>query len=260
MIDQIKTYFNDLGWAANIMAFLPIFGGLAWVYKKKEQILGLFSKRAHMSIADYLRLRLTSYEFDPKRVKIVVIDDTLDDFPINYLKNSFGEVVTYSKFSLSETSRLMGYDLVFLDMMGVVTEDQKYGGLQLIKKIKQLPDPPTVVAVSGARFDPTASDYFKAADDVLKKPLSEFQCGEVVLELLKEKMSPYKAADTIDGELMAKSRDEKEKGKLLELLVKFLDSKIEPDEFRAELVSKFRHVDTSLIVSKTKRIKDAYGR
>jgi CheY-like chemotaxis protein len=144
-------------------------------------------------------------------------------------------------------------------MTGVVKEDPKYGGLQLIKKVKELPDAPIVVAVSRARFDPTATDYFKIADDVLKKPLTEMKCEEVVLELVRDKVSPFKAADTIDSEILGKSKNDREKDKMNSLVFSFLDGKISIDALRAELLNSYRHLDTSLIVANVQRVKATYG-
>lgn len=218
-----------------------------------------FGRRKPISIKDYMVINSPNYVFDGRAVKIVVIDDSPADFPLDYLRNTFGQVTVFDKISLSEASKLIGYDLIFLDMMGVVKEDAKYGGLQLIKKIKALPDAPIVVAVSGARFDPTASDYFKIADDTLKKPLTEMKCEEVVLDLVKEKMSPFNAADTIDSEVLGKSKNDREKNKVNSLLFSFLDGKISIDDLRSELLNGYRHIDTTLMVSKAKRVKDAYG-
>ncbi|WP_143745616.1 response regulator [Massilia sp. KIM] len=256
---DIKTYFESLSWAANIMAFMPLFGAGFWIYKKQEKIVAWFGRRKPVGVKDYMAINSPNYIFENKSVKIVVIDDNPDDFPLDYLRNTFGQVTVFDKISLSEASRLIGYDLIFLDMMGVVKEDPKYGGLQLIKKIKGLPDAPIVVAVSGARFDPTASNYFEIADDVLKKPLTEMKCEEVVLELVKEKMSPFRAADTIDSEILGKSKNDREKNKINALVFSYLDGKITLDALRADLLNSHRHIDTSLVISKVQRVKGAYG-
>lgn len=260
MFQQIKEFFEGLSWLANLLALVPVAAAIYGLYKKRETVLGWFTKRKYMSLADYVASRQPIYSFDNKKVKLVIVDDNPTDFPIDYLKRTFGQVNVYEKISLSEASNFIGHDLIFLDMMGVVEEDKKYGGLQLIKKIKEIPDSPVVVAVSGARFDPTATDYFRAADDVLKKPLTEIKCEEVVLDLLKEKLSPEKAADLIDGEIMAKSRNEREKGKVLQLFLSFLEEKIPLEQLRAELVNSYRHMDTALLIAKAKRVKDAYER
>lgn len=258
MLQEIKVFFDGLSWFANMLALLPILGGIIGIYKNWEKIVGWFGKRKHLSIADHMASHVNGYTFDRKKVKIVVVDDNPDDFPLDYLRNTFGQVMVYEKISLTEASKLIGYDLIFLDMMGVVKEDQKYGGLQLIKKIKELPDSPIVVAVSGARFDPTATDYFKTADDVLKKPLTEIKCEEAVVDLLIEKLSPYKSADIIDGEIMAKSKNEREKSKALSLIFQYLDGKKPLDQLRSELLNSFRHMDTALIIAKASRVKEAY--
>lgn len=259
MLQDIKAYFEGLSWAANIMAFLPIFGGAIWIYRKWEAILKWFSRRKLASIKDYMTINAPNYTFNNKSVKIVVVDDNPDDFPLEYLRNTFGQITVFDKISLSEASKLVGYDLIFLDMTGVVKEDPKYGGLQLIKKVKELPDAPIVVAVSRARFDPTATDYFRIADDVLKKPLTEMKCEEVVLELVKDKMSPFKAADAIDSEILGKSKNDREKDKMNTLVFSFLDGKISIDALRSELLNSYRHLDTSLIVSSVQRVKATYA-
>jgi CheY-like chemotaxis protein len=259
MLQEIKQFFDGLGWLANMLALGPVVAAVLGIYTKRKTIMGWFKKRKYLSVADHLQTHLTGYSFKTAEVKLAIVDDTPEDFPLEYLKNTFGRVDVFEKISLSEASRLVGYDLVFLDMMGVVKEDNKYGGLQLIRKIKELPDAPTVVAVSGARFDATATEYFRAADDVMKKPLTEIKCEEIVLDLLKEKTSPHKSADTIDGELMAKSKNERERGKALGLVIKYLDRTLTVEQFRAELLEHFRHIDTALVVAKATRIRDSYA-
>lgn len=258
MIEKIIMFFKGLDWAANMLAFLPLLGGVVWAFRYWEKIVAWFGKRKHLNIKDHMASNTTNYIFDNKKVKIVIVDDNPDDFPLDYLRNTFGQISVFERISLSEASKLMGYDLVFLDMMGVVKEDPKYGGLQLIKKIKELADAPIVVAVSGARFDPTASDYFNAADDTLKKPLTEIKCEEVVVDLLKEKLSPNKAADVIDSEIMAKSRNEREKNRINTLFFAFLDNKISLEALRSGLLNDFRHLDTALVIAKALRVKAAY--
>lgn len=259
MFEAVKGFFDGLSWLANMLALLPIVGGIYAAFMNRKKIMAWFRKRAYLNVADHLNTHLIKYTFNTKEVKLAIVDDNPDDFPLDYLRSTFGKVDIYDKFSLSETSRLIGYDLVFLDMMGVVKEDSKYGGLQLIRKIKDMPDAPSVVAVSGAQFDPTATDYFRSADDVMKKPLTEFKCEEIVVDLLKEKTSPYKSADAIDGEIMAKSKNEKERGKILQLIIKYLEMKIEIENFRAELLDNYRHLDTALIVAKAARIRESYA-
>lgn len=240
------------------MAFLPFLGGVLWIYKKWGVILKWFGRRKLSSVKDYITVNNPNYVFDNKGVKIVVVDDNPDDFPLDYLRSTFGQVTVFDKISLSEASKLIGYDLIFLDMTGVVKEDLKYGGLQLIKKVKDLPDSPIVVAVSRARFDPTATDYFKIADDVLKKPLTEMKCEDVVLDLVKDKLSPFKAADTIDSEILSRSKNDREKYKINDLIFSFLDEKILLDSLRAQLLNSYRHLDTSLVLANIQRIKAAY--
>jgi response regulator RpfG family c-di-GMP phosphodiesterase len=259
MFGEVKDFFDHLGWLANMLALAPIFGVAIWIYQKWGKLVVWFGKRRFLSIADHMNSHVQNYVFDSKKIKIVIVDDNPDDFPVEYLRSIFGEVTVFEKISLSDASKLIGYDLVFLDMMGVVKEDTKYGGLHFIKKIKELPDAPIVVAVSGARFDPTATDYFKAADDALKKPLTEYGCEEVVMGLLKDKVSPQKSADVIDGEIMAKSKNEKEKSKVLDLFFRHLENKLTADDLRAELLNKYRHMDTALLMAKAKRIKDTYA-
>ena len=52
------------------------------------------------------------------------------------------------QFALANIDALAQVDLLALDIADVVPEDPKRGGLQLIKKTKQLPNAPIVIAVS----------------------------------------------------------------------------------------------------------------
>lgn len=63
-----------------------------------------------------------------KVARIAVIDDHLEDIPLDELRAYGFSVDAYTSISLSESERFKVYDIIFLDINGVVKEDLEFGG------------------------------------------------------------------------------------------------------------------------------------
>jgi len=202
LINDIKNFWNELGWLANaieiIVAILLFVNLLPRFFLYVQR---LKDPKSFASIRNYAEKKVGDKNFiqnELKRVScIAVVDDEIEDFPVNYLRRAGFKIDTFKKISLTEVNRLENYDIVFLDIVGVVEEDWFRGGLELIKRIRELPVSPIVIAISGRKFDPTVSDFFKLADDTMRKPVKEVECEEEIepflrkinLQSLREKLS-----------------------------------------------------------------------
>jgi len=101
--------------------------------------------------------------------KVVIIDDELDSYPVEYIKKLGVEVSTYETISFADSVDITKYDLVFLDIKGVVKEDLEEGGAKFIKIIKQAREHLPVIAVSSGFFHAEFNEYFKMSDQTIKK-------------------------------------------------------------------------------------------
>jgi DNA-binding response OmpR family regulator len=160
---------------------------------------------------------------------IAVIDDEPGDFPIDYLRSLGYRVTVFPQFEIANVSSLVHYDLIVLDIAGVMPEDARRGGLQLIKKIKQLMPSPIVIAVSGKRYDPTVTEFFQLADAQLKKPVGSVEFEDAVRALLATKVSPLGIATRIDAELANGIDSEKQRRSICRNVIKAVQGQITPE-------------------------------
>ncbi len=168
LLFDIKTWFNEVGWLANAFGIgLPLLAIMLFIYQRKTQLFGLstFAALAERHIVPSWVDGLTKSIAD-----IAIVDDNLSDFPVTELKKAGYRVKTYKQVGLSDFLSLAEYDVVFLDMHGIVKDDVDEGGLKLIVKLRSVNPHQKICAVSSKTFDPTASMFFKQADDVQKNP------------------------------------------------------------------------------------------
>lgn len=146
----------------------------------------LFSKKRLQDL-----MPSVSYNDLKKRVRIIVIDDDPNSFPISILKDEgysidyWEEVKTLSK--LEEGF----YDIIILDIMGVA---KKYSpdedGIGILKHLKKVNPAQVVIAFSGHSFDLSKSVFWKLADDTLAKPVNALECKDAIDELIKKFITP----------------------------------------------------------------------
>lgn len=196
---DIKTWFDSLGWLANIVTFwTPLIALIAILYKSVQWWL-------RPSTFGHLINRLVAPRWTKEDMKsigeIAIVDDNPSDFPVNELRKTGYKIKVYKQISLSDVINLTHYDLVFLDIHGIVRDNVERGGLELITKLRALNPRQKICAVSSKTFDPTATTFFRLADDVQKKPLSAQKCEEVIELLLLEKLEPQSIAMAIDNHI-----------------------------------------------------------
>ena len=133
-----------------------------------------------------------------EKLRIAIIDDEPADFPLEYIRILGYALDVFESFSIADVDKLNKYQLVILDIVNVVKEDPKRGGLELMVRIQNLEHRPLVIAVSGKRYDPTATEYFKVADKVMKKPVSQVELQEALENLLTRRWTPLGVAKDID--------------------------------------------------------------
>ena len=191
-MDAIAKFFNEYGWLANALGILvPLGGGILFFFRflrpwlRKGDINWLLPKTLQT---------VWTIDLAKSIARIAIVDDQHQDFPINDLKSDGYQVQTFRHVQLANIQGLASYDIVFLDMKGIVKDDPDYGGLKLIAELRKLNPQQKICAVSGQTFDPTATEFFKQADDYKKKPLTAQECKTVIDSFIEESFDPSKLA------------------------------------------------------------------
>jgi CheY-like chemotaxis protein len=186
-MQSIIQFFNDTGWLANLIGIATFIGGGAAVFFRFLRPRFLSARIDKVVSADLDR------KWDDSRAKeiakIAIVDDQPADFPTTELKSNGYHVQTYRQVTLSTTAQLASYDIVFLDMKGVVKDDPENGGLKLIAELRRLSPAQKICAVSSKTFDINATEFFRQADDAKKKPLTAHECRAVITTFLGELFS-----------------------------------------------------------------------
>lgn len=136
-----------------------------------------------------------------KIAKIAVIDDHLEDIPLDELRAYGFNVDAYTSISLSESERFKVYDIVFLDVNGVVKEDLEFGGVKLLPFLRRNNPRQKICAISHKKYSAASSKFFLGADEVLDKPLTSRDCISLIEEFLREKLKPEAIVGALDASL-----------------------------------------------------------
>lgn len=175
---------NDVGWLANLLGILGFTGTCAAIFYR------FVRPRLKPSRIDAVIPKDFVSKWSPSKAKswarIAIVDDQPNDFPTPELKADGYQVQVYKQAALSTTAQLATYDIVFLDMKGIVKDDPEFGGLKLIAELRKTNPSQKICAVSSKTFDPTATEFFRQANDYKKKPLTAQECRSVIEVFLSE--------------------------------------------------------------------------
>jgi len=199
MIDQVATFFNELGWLANLIGVgTPIIGAGFLIYRNRTTLLGVSS---FVDLTTKLIVpKWQDADSVRKIIAVAIVDDNPADFPVVDLQRAGYQIKTYKQVSLKDIARLAEYDVVFLDIHGIIKDDIDEGGLKLLPKLREANPRQKICAVSSKTFDPTATAFFKQADDVQKKPVNAQKCKDVIDTLALEKLNPTLLYSCLDDE------------------------------------------------------------
>lgn len=186
--------------------------------------------------------------------RIAIVDDELTDFPINYLKNANYDITTFSSIEMSEFRQLTKFDIVFLDVQGVVKSDFQLGGAKLIKLLaKERPLQP-IVAVSSGQFKTSLTDFFELSYDRLNKPVDEVRLSSVIEEICNETFNYESICSSIEN-LISCSKIKGDKF-LTRIIINYLESKLSESDFEEFIHKKTSYKLSSKIIDKCKLLKD----
>lgn len=128
-----------------------------------------------------------------KRIKIVVIDDNKDSFPVDTMQD-FGFTIEYwsiinsKKFKRLENNE---FDIIVLDIEGVVdtVELGEKDGLDILKILKNKNKKQIIIAFSGKTYDVSKGEFWKLANGFLKKPINALDTKETLEDIIIENYS-----------------------------------------------------------------------
>lgn len=197
MWETISKFFENQSALAN---FLQIGGAALGSILLAWRCLKWVSKRTQSNRLKTVSLWLAEKPHQassPKSLRIAIVDDRPDDYPLESLRRLGYSVVHIPSLSLGEVPTLLSYQCVLLDINGVLLEDPKRGGLEILKRLKAA-DGPYVVAVSSRGFDITMSDFFMLAEHRLKKPIPQAEVEGIIERAYQAKYSGGDAARRVD--------------------------------------------------------------
>lgn len=188
-MDSIILWFRSTDWIANALAIaIPVAGIGLWTWKRARSRL---SRPRSFSALVKSKLSVPCSMAELQGIaQVAIVDDNLGDFPVSELRKAGFRIKTYRHVNVADFDALSEYDVVFLDMHDIVRDDPTEGGLKLIQVLRQKNPRQKICAVSGNQFNPSATAFFKLADDTLNKPMSAQRCVEVLESFLKEKLDP----------------------------------------------------------------------
>lgn len=195
---EIFKYFEEQSGLAN---FIQISGGILAVSLSTWRGYHWFRRRQLSNRVITVSKWLQERAFEPtvaKSLRVAVVDDRPEDYPLDTLRRLGYSIVSIDHLTLADIPSLLNYDCVFLDINGVLDEDPKRGGLEILKRLK-VPGGPYIVAVSSRGFDITMSEFFMLANHRLKKPIPPADIEGIIEGAFASNFSAEQAAQRIDN-------------------------------------------------------------
>lgn len=123
-----------------------------------------------------------------QRSKILVIDDDSNALPLTLLRNEGYSVEHWDHVRDLRRLEEGDYDIIFLDIHGVAPNLGSEDGIGVLEAIKRTNPNQIVVAFSGQTFDLSKMDFWKHADDGLKKPV-DFLTAKQTIDRMLERLT-----------------------------------------------------------------------
>lgn len=159
-----------------------------------------------------------------KRVKIVVVDDDKESFPVEELKESGYTIDWWDQVDSARLHRLESgaFDIIVLDIQGIVAPhlSDTADGLGVLKRIKEVNANQVVVAFSGQTYHLDKMPFYKLADDTMSKPITTIKGKEVLDELIRNRVGVPQYWATIKQLLQKENVPEKKIDRLEHELVR----------------------------------------
>lgn len=192
-INDVIEFFRQQDWLANAFGIFTVLGALALIVWR-WMVPKIWVPKIDSVIPSQFEETWTTSN-GKKIATVAIVDDQPRDFPIAELKQDGFNITSYKQVQLADVPKLAAYDIVFLDMKGIVKDDPEYGGLKLISELRKTSPTQKICAVSSKTFDPTATEFFKQADNYKKKPLTAQECKTVIESFIQQAFSASSAIE-----------------------------------------------------------------
>lgn len=248
MIAQVKTFWSEMGWFANLLTIILSFVTLRTiiynVYSKIRKFI-ITDRFYYSDFGSLISEKVNNWDPESlKSKKICIVDDNPENYPITYLKDSGFNIHDIQSLSLAEMDNLLKYDLLILDITGIVKEDPEQGGLELLRRLKEKDKDLLTIAASSKRFDPTLTEFFKLSDAQIKTPIEGVELEKKLLDILNLNFCPNRIAKHLDDITSGKQLDQKQKKNLLKISCKYIDKKISKQIFLQRTSNLSHLIDT----------------
>lgn len=230
-MQNIRDTFEGLGWLANAIGILVSAGGAVAIMHRI-----LEKRRMSQDLESFYTASLDSW-WTPSRAKefivTTIVDDKPGDFPVAELRAAGYKIESVKNVSLGELDGLAIKDIIFLDIKGIVKDDPERGGLHVIEKLRERNSFQKICAVSSQTFDPTATAFFRKADDQKIKPLTAFECQETIDHFISQM---FMAENLFrEANQFLRSLPVADRAKVRELVVRFARERTSDSEFLSGL-------------------------
>lgn len=256
-MDNIINIGGQLGWLSNVMTiilgvitFWGIFAGIKNRLRRNSSNYKFSDIKSFVKSNNWKGMSI-------KKRKVAIVDDNPENYPSQYLNRCGYNITVYDSISLTSIEFLLNYDLVILDITGIVEEDLQKGGLEVIKRLKSRSPEQLIISASSKRFDPTLTEFFRLADDQIKTPIESTALEEKIRKVLSDRFSPEIIAEKADDLLSGKNLSNSDREKLLKISFNYLDDKFSEKEFMKKVSWISYAVDVHAYRSLLDRIKIA---
>mgnify|MGYP003536673647 FL=1 len=194
-----------------------------------------------------------------KRIKIVVIDDNKDSFPIETMQD-FGFTLEYWKIIDSNKLKRLEkneFDIIILDIEGVVETSElgEKDGLDILKSLKNKNNKQIIIAFSGSTYDVSKGEFWKITDDFLKKPINAFDTKEMLEEIILNNYSINNMINQLKQIINKQIDNQKDIEKLETIIVKAIKEEKNLDMLK---IVKAGITDTSGIMTIFTTLNEVY--
>ena len=194
-----------------------------------------------------------------KRIKIVVIDDNKDSFPIETMQD-FGFTLEYWKIIDSNKLKRIEkneFDIIILDIEGVVETSElgEKDGLDILKSLKNKNNKQIIIAFSGSTYDVSKGEFWKITDDFLKKPINAFDTKEMLEEIILNNYSINNLINQLKQIINKQIDNQKDIEKLETIIVKAIKEEKNLDMLK---IVKAGITDTSGIMTIFTTLNEVY--
>lgn len=233
--DRVLAFFDGQSALANLIQICTFVGATILVILKIPSWFKSKFPKSKFNSLEAWAIASSKKAISAKTIRVLILDDEPSDYPIVQLCRMGYRVEEKTNITLNEIDSLRVFDVVLLDIRGVLKEDLRTGGLEILKKLKSGRDSPYIIAVSSKGFDPTVAEFFMLANERLKKPIPQADIETAIQRAFATCLSPLDAAKRIDVSLGTDNSKNSTARRNLQLILAFLNNSTSREKLQTQL-------------------------